>query len=187
MFICIPHAGYHADHHFFRQGLTPSAAGRPKPIVSSPPELIQRRFIERVIEYTKIWCCPTSDVVTYASPFVRRQRVSPPPGFNAFAFRVIFLRHRARQISHSPPPVANIILWRLDGASCQQSSICLQYRAARSTDISVNRFDMDAGSSSMCNTVAFGQFSEIIRRAKQTNRTPTAKITSARCMVILAS
>src|SRR2546425_9269293 len=51
-------------------GCTPIAAGRPKPIVPRPPELIQRRGSSNLKNCAPhIWCWPTSEV-TKASPLV---------------------------------------------------------------------------------------------------------------------
>src|SRR5207302_10055929 len=49
---------------------TPIAAGRPKPMVPRPPELIQRRGLSNLYNCAAhIWCWPTSEV-TNASPLV---------------------------------------------------------------------------------------------------------------------
>src|SRR3954447_7100810 len=60
----------HATVAFGFTSCTPIAAGRPKPIVPRPPELIQRRGLSN-LKYcaAHIWCWPTSEV-TNTSPLV---------------------------------------------------------------------------------------------------------------------
>src|SRR3989304_6957442 len=49
---------------------TPIAAGRPKPIVPRPPELIQDRGLSNLLNCAAhLWCLPTSEG-TNASPLV---------------------------------------------------------------------------------------------------------------------
>ena len=69
MFICTePSPAMQTTVSSGQPTFAPIAAGRPKPIVPRPPELIQRRgSVKWKYCAVHIWCWPTS-VVTIASP-----------------------------------------------------------------------------------------------------------------------
>ena len=159
----------------------PMAAGRPKPIVPRPPELIQRRGLEKW-KYcaAHIWCWPTSEARMQSPPRRLVERLDEVLRLDlvvrrvVVAQRVLGLPRSSR--SHQPASRAG------SGPTARYSLISRARTFLASPTIGMwagTFLEISAGSMSMCTNFARGANSASLPVMRSSKRAPTATIRSA--------